>query len=183
MQTKRFVRIMTVWIVVWGIVSSMDDQDEKERLAYANHVSEEETNSPLQVEVMLRCLYLDGEVSEENVRETIYSMENFWAKYDEWQFIGVKNEKLVFRKEMDDISPLLKANGYFGVTDEGILTIFNGKPYKSNIIQSFFQIDVGKLESHKRLELKEGIPIKNKDQYVEVLETFKTYSKQEMQAN
>jgi forespore regulator of the sigma-K checkpoint len=183
MQTKRFVRIMTVWIVVWGIVSSMDDQDEKERLAYANHVSEEETNSPLQVEVMLRCLYLDGEVSEENVRETIYSMENFWAKYEEWQFIGVKNEKLVFRKEMDDISPLLKANGYFGVTDEGILTIFNGKPYKSNIIQSFFQIDVGKLESHKRLELKEGIPIKNKDQYVEVLETFKTYSKQEMQAN
>ena len=110
-------------------------------------------------------------------------MENFWTKYDEWQFIGVKNEKLVFRKEMDDISPLLKANGYFGVTDEGILTIFNGKPYKSNIIQSFFQIDVGKLESHKRLELKEGIPIKNKDQYVEVLETIKTYSKQEMQAN
>jgi forespore regulator of the sigma-K checkpoint len=92
MQTKRFVRIMTVWIVVWGIVSAVDDQDEKERLAYANHVSEEETNSPLQVEVMLRCLYLDGEVSEENVRETIYSMENFWAKYDEWQFIGVKNE-------------------------------------------------------------------------------------------
>ena len=87
-----------------------------------------------------------------------------------------------FSKKAEDISPLLKANGYFGVTDDGILTIFNGKPYKSHIIQSFFQIDVGKLESTKREELIKGIPIKTKDRYVEVLETFKTYSK-EKQAN
>ena len=82
--------------------------------------SEAETNFPLQVEVMLRYMYLDGEISEETVTETIYTMENFWAKYEEWQFIGVKNDKLVFLKEMDDISPLFKANGYFGVTEEGI---------------------------------------------------------------
>ena len=183
MPTKSFFRILTVVVVVWGIVSAVGPQGENKRLAYANQFSEAETNFPLQVEVMLRCMYLDGEISEEIVTETIYTMENFWAKYEEWQFIGVKNDKLVFRKDMDDISPLLKANGYFGVTDEGILTIFNGKPYKSHIIQSFFQIDVGKLESRKRLELKEGIPIKSKDQYVEVLETFKTYSKQDKQAN
>ena len=59
------------------------------------------------------------------------------------------------------------------MTEEGILSIFNGKPYKSHIIQSFFQIDVGKLESHKREELKEGIPIKTKDQYIEVLRLLK----------
>ena len=183
MPTKSLYRILTVVVVVWGIVSTVDSQEESERLAYANQFSEAETNFPLQVEVMLRYMYLDGEISEETVTETIYTMENFWAKYDEWQFMGVKNDKLVFRKEMNDISPLLKANGYFGVTDEGILTIFNGKPYKSHIIQSFFQIDVGKLESRKRLELKKGIPIKSKDQYVEVIETFKTYSKQDKQAN
>ena len=183
MPTNSFFRILTVVIVVWGIVSGVGRQGENERFVYANGFSEAETDLPLQVEVMLRCMYLDGEISEETVTETIYSMENFWAKYEEWQFIGIKNDKLMFRKEMDDISPLLKANGYFGVTDEGILTIFNGKPYKSHIIQSFFQIDVGKLESRKRLELKEGIPIKSKDQYVEVLETFKTYSKQDKQAN
>ncbi len=107
-------------------------------------------------------------------------MENFWAKYDEWQLIGMENQKLIFYKKMDDISPLLKANGYFGVTDDGILTIFNGRPYKSHIIQSFFQIDVGKLESRKREELLKGIPIKTKDRYVEVLETFKSYTKQDI---
>lgn len=183
MPTKSFYRVFTVVVVVWGIVSAVDLQRESKGLAYANEFPKEETNFPLQVEIMLRCMYLDGEISEETVTETIYSMENFWAEYEEWQFIGVKNDKLVFRKDMDDISPLLKANGYFGVTDEGILTIFNGKPYKSHIIQSFFQIDVGKLESRKRMELKKGIPIKSKDQYVEVLETFKTYSKQDKQAN
>jgi len=86
---------------------------------------------------------------------------------------------MVFRKQMDDISPLLKANGYFGITEDGVLTIFNGRPDRSRIIQSFFQIDVRKLESKKQEELIQGIPIKTKDRYVEVLETFKPYSKRE----
>ena len=71
----------------------------------------------------------------------------------------MKNDKLVFLKEMDDISPLFKSEWIFWCDGGRILTIFNGKPYKSHIIQSFFQIDVGKLESHKRLELKKGIRI------------------------
>lgn len=137
---------------------------------------------PVEVEVVLKCIYLDGEISEETVTEKIYILENFWAKYDDWQFIGMEKSKLVFQKQMNDISPLLKANGYFGVTEDGTLSIFNGRPYKSHIIQSFFQIDVGKLESQIRKELKKGIPIKTKDRYEEVLETFKTYSK-EKEAN
>lgn len=84
---------------------------------------------------------------------------------------------MVFRKQVDDISPLLKANGYFGITEDGVLTIFNGRPDQLRIIQSFFQIDIKKLESKKQEELLQGIPIKTKDRYVEVLETFKQYSK------
>ena len=83
---------------------------------------------------------------------------------------------MVFRKQVNDISPLLKANGYFGVTDEGVLTIYNGRPDQSMIIQSFYQIDVNKLESRVQQELLQGIPIKTKDRYVEVLETFKPYT-------
>jgi forespore regulator of the sigma-K checkpoint len=56
------------------------------------------------------------------------------------------------------------------------LTIFNGRPGQSRIIQSFFQIDIRKLESKRQEELIQGIPIKTKDQYVQVLETFKPYS-------
>ncbi|WP_338470376.1 BofC C-terminal domain-containing protein [Niallia sp. XMNu-256] len=181
MQTKQFyysnIRLLLVWVLVLvGFLFGLQNH------AFAETESNEEKRQPFTVEVILKCLYMDGEISEETVTETIYSMENFWAKYDDWQYIGMENNKMVFQKRADDISPLLKSNGYFGVTDDGILSIFNGKPYKSHIIQSFFQIDVGKLESTKREELKNGIPVKTKDRYVEVLETYKNYSK-EKQAN
>lgn len=138
---------------------------------------------PIEVEVVLERVYLDGEVSEELVKENIYSLESFWSKYDDWQLINMEERSVVFRKQVDDISPLLKANGYFGITEDGVLTIYYGRPEKLKIIQSFFQIDVGKLESTKHEQLKKGIPIKNKDRYVEVLETFKNYTIQDKQAN
>lgn len=131
---------------------------------------------PLHLEIVLERIYLDGEVSEEVVRENSLSMDNLWEKYRHWHLKKMAGSKIVFSKKVDDISPLLKANGYFGITDKGVLTIFNGKPAQANIIQSFFQIDIRKLESHKQQELIDGIPIKTKDHFVEVLETFKTYS-------
>ncbi|WP_428909248.1 BofC C-terminal domain-containing protein [Niallia sp. Krafla_26] len=181
MQTEGFIHTIIRTIIIW-ILILVGFQFGIQHHAFAETGTIEEEKTPITVDVLLKCLYMDGEISEETVTETIYSMENFWAKYEDWQFIGMENNKMVFHKKADDISPLLKANGYFGVTDDGILTIFNGRPYKSHIIQSFFQIDVGKLESRKREELKNGIRIKTKDRYVEVLETFKTYSK-EKQAN
>jgi forespore regulator of the sigma-K checkpoint len=132
---------------------------------------------PILVEVILQRTYLDGEISEEKVIEEIWSMEHFWVKYEQWELVDTFDKGLIFKKQMDDISPLLKANGYFGITDDGTLTIFNGRPHQTNIIQSFFQLNIEKLESRKHLELKEGIPIKTKDRYVNVLETFKPYYK------
>ncbi|WP_243386192.1 intercompartmental signaling factor BofC [Bacillus kexueae] len=136
-----------------------------------------EVNGPLTVRVVLERIYMDGEKSEEIVEEQILSMEDFWAQYADWELITQNEDEIIFQKYIDDISPLLKANGYFGIQEDGTLSIFNGKPTNGyHIIQSFFQIDVGKLESHKQTELKEGIPIKNKNQYLEVIEAFKSYS-------
>lgn len=144
-----------------GIAARLDDQLEKE---------------PLHITVILERSYLDGEVSQEVVKETCWSMEDFWAKYEEWRLVSRDKTKMVFRKQVDDISPLLKANGFFGITKDGVLTIFNGRPDHSRIIQSFFQIDMKRLESKKQEELMQGIPILTKDRYVQVLETFKPYS-------
>jgi forespore regulator of the sigma-K checkpoint len=135
-----------------------------------------ETDKPLNMTVILERVYLDGEISQEVVHEKCWSLENFWAKYDQWQLTDMDESTMVFRKQVNDISPLLKANGFFGITENGVLTIFNGRPDQLRIIQSFFQIDIKKLESSKQEELNQGIPIKTKDRYVEVLETFKPYS-------
>lgn len=139
-------------------------------------VMDTQKSEPLAMKIVLERIYLDGEVSEETIQENIFSLENFWAKYDQWKLKEIDEKTIVFSKQMDDISPLLKANGYFGISDKGVFSIFNGKPGQSRIIQSFFQIDVKKLESSKQKELHDGIPIKNKDRYVKVLETFKSYS-------
>jgi forespore regulator of the sigma-K checkpoint len=77
---------------------------------------------------------------------------------------------------MDDISPLLKANGYFGITNDGTVTIFNGKPDHEDIIHSFFQIDIKKLEGKKQNELLKGIPVKSVEDFNSVLKALKPYS-------
>lgn len=84
--------------------------------------------------------------------------------------------RIVFKKYVDDISPLLKSNGFFGVTDDGTLSIFNGKPDVTNVIHSFFQIDIGKLETKTQKELVKGIPVRTKEDFLHVLEAFKPYS-------
>ncbi|AST92715.1 regulator [Sutcliffiella cohnii] len=138
-----------------------------------------EVTGPLKLTVVLERIYVDGEVSEEVLEETIWAMEDFWADYEDWQLVTQDEEQVVFQMHIDDISPLLKSNGYFGITEEGILTIFDGKPdAKSKIIQSFYQIDVEKLESHKHNLLKNGIKVFSKDEYEQVLEAFKAYSAQ-----
>lgn len=138
--------------------------------------------APVIVQVILERKYLDGEISQETLRETVVSFEDFWEKYRGWKLVDMDINRVVFREEVDDISPLLKANGYFGIDDDGRLSIFNGKPDEANVIQSFYQLDVGKLESAKHEELKRGIPVRNKEQFVKVLETFQSYTSPEQEA-
>lgn len=136
-----------------------------------------EVTGPLTVNVILQRQYLDGKTSEEVVTETIWSMEDFWAQYRDWQLVDQKEGQMIFRQTIDDISPLLKANGYFGISEDGTLTIFKGLPEQSEeVIQSFFQIDISKLESRQQQELKKGIPVVSKDHYIQVIESFKTLS-------
>ncbi|UCZ54346.1 intercompartmental signaling factor BofC [Bacillus shivajii] len=128
------------------------------------------------VEVILQRHYLDGEVSEETVEETIWSMEDFWSFYDDWQLVDQGEDQVVFKQDLNDISPLLKMNGYFGLSDEGTLNIYNGRPDDNEVIQSFFQINTSRLKSHLHDELVEGIPVSSKDQYLQVLKTYEKYA-------
>lgn len=116
---------------------------------------------------------MDGEESEEVVKELVFALEDFWAKYESWQLVDMDEDRLIFKKKVDDISPLLKMNGYFGITNDGTLSIFNGKPEESDVIQSFFQIDVKKLESSQHMRLMQGIPVKSKEEYAKVVESMK----------
>lgn len=126
--------------------------------------------------IILERVFVDGEVSEEILHEPYLSTKEYIKKYKNWKLVEMDDAQIVFQKQVDDISPLLKSNGYFGISNDGTLSIFNGKPNKADIIQSFFQIDMKKLEGKKQEELLKGIPIKSKEDYTSVLETLKRYS-------
>ena len=93
MQTKRLFHTMFRSVLVWVfiLVGFLLVEYKLERLRKRGQMK----NGILRLRsnVLLKCLYMDGEISEETVTETIYSMENFWAKYEDWQFIGMENDK------------------------------------------------------------------------------------------
>ncbi|GGJ67195.1 forespore regulator of the sigma-K checkpoint [Anoxybacillus voinovskiensis] len=133
--------------------------------------------SPMQLTILLERMYLDGQVSEEIRKETVMSMHEIWKKYSDWQLVDLDDKQIVFQKTINDISPLAKANGYFGLTKDGTLSIFEGKPTPSSrIIQSFFQIDVKKLESRKQQQLKKGIRVVSKARYEDILATYRPFA-------
>ncbi|GAA0334194.1 hypothetical protein GCM10008967_26220 [Bacillus carboniphilus] len=172
----RVVLLVVLVLAAYGIVFL--DSNELTREEVQAKETTASVMKPLVVRVVLERNYIDGEISEEIVYEKILAMEDFWSKYSDWQLVDMEEGIVKFTKDVDDISPLLKTTGYFGITNDGVLSIFNGLPSQDRIIQSFFQIDMRKLESIERQKLEKGIRISNKDQYVEVLKTFRSYSKE-----
>jgi forespore regulator of the sigma-K checkpoint len=136
----------------------------------------QQENNPIERKVILQRMYLDGELSEEKLTETIWTMEDFWLKYQGWKVVDQNENQIVLKKKENDISPLLKANGYLGMKKDGTLSIFIGRPEHAKIIHTFYQIDVGKLEVYKQEELQKGIPIVNKDQYKQLIKEYEPYS-------
>lgn len=128
------------------------------------------------ITVILQRTYLDGEVSEEVFTENPQQLEQVLRQYKDWQIIDRDDVEIVLQKRINDISPLLKTSGYFGVSKEGILQIFKGMPSSDHVIQSFFQIDTKKLKTDRRQQLEKGIRIESKERFAEVLEEMKSYS-------
>lgn len=135
-----------------------------------------EKDWPQEIKVILQREYLDGELSEEKVTELFWTIEKFKNKYAGWKIIELTKNHIVLHKMENDISPLLKTNGYFGMTEDGTLSIYNGKPEDDKIIHTFFQIDVGKLEVYQQEELQQGIQIISKDQFNSLMKEYREYA-------
>lgn len=129
-----------------------------------------------EITVLLERRYIDGEVSEEVRNEKKQSIKKILAKYHDWKVVDLEEDEIVLQKKINDISPLMKTNGYIGLSKDATLSIFNGKPKNKEVIQSFFQLDIKKLEGHKQELLKKGVRITSKKSYEKWVETLKPYS-------
>ncbi|WP_127589013.1 BofC C-terminal domain-containing protein [Paenibacillus koleovorans] len=97
--------------------------------------------------------------------------------------ILLKNDRVVMQELIDDLSPSCKDSAYFGMDKDGNLSLFDGVPAGQKVIRTFFQLNVGFLESSLQREaveqLKEGIRVKDLLEYNSVLSTFSEFAVEE----
>lgn len=97
-----------------------------------------------------------------------------WAGYIE------SENNLVVQETVDDLSPHCKENAYMSLDKEGNLTLFDGKPKDEKAIRTFFQLDVGSMETSLPAgvleQLQNGIRVQDIEEYNSVLSTFGDYA-------
>lgn len=86
-------------------------------------------------------------------------------------------------REISDLSPLCKKNSYMGIGSDGQLTLFEGLPQKEKVIRTFFQLDIGSMETSLPAgvfqQLQNGIRIQDMDEYNSVISNFSDYAIEE----
>lgn len=127
---------------------------------------------PLKLTVILKEHYIDGVMETTKKEETIWSMVDFWASYEEWTLEDQQLDRVVFQRKVEDISPLTKRQGYFGLTNDGELAVFQGVPNEGKVMESFKPVPIKPLESKRESELKDGIKIKNYRHFEQVVRQY-----------
>lgn len=131
------------------------------------------------LEVVLNRTYLCGTKDEERVRVEAQTIEQLLSKYIGWEIVSVGADSVVLEKEENDISPECKEKGYFGLSPDNMLTLFNGLPGEQKVIQTFYQINTARLEASLPKEeldlLKKGIRVHDLAEYNSILSTYGEY--------
>jgi forespore regulator of the sigma-K checkpoint len=166
----RCVVTALIWLAMFGVFSDIGH-------AQAGNTRISNQVKPLTITVQVEDVYLDGDVNIESCKETIWTMDDFWKKYKGYSLVEQHEGFVRFRKQIDDISPLSKLNGYIAMTDDGILSTFHGRPDSiQKPVQLFFQVDTGRLESNAWEKLKKGIPFRSKKEFLQVIDQYKLYA-------
>lgn len=182
---KRHLGFVVLLMIVAGLALGSQglkntDADETHSVPRANNkaLEPQKVSGPKTVDVYLKRTYLAGESNVKIKPATIWSMEDFRSTYADWQAVDQDEDKVIYKKKIDDISPELKKNGYFGLSDDDRLKLYKRDSHGKKAVHSFFQINVKKLESGLYEKLQQGIPIQSKDHYKKVLSRLKPYSSQ-----
>ncbi|MFT9848405.1 BofC C-terminal domain-containing protein [Aneurinibacillus sp. REN35] len=132
------------------------------------------------VDVVLKRVYLCGESEEEIKKETVASSDELLMRYQDWTFVSRQRNVYTFEKKLNDLSPYCKEHAYFGLSENGELTLFDGVPENGKVIQTFFQLNTEKLESSLPVDemkiLRKGIRITDAAEYNSIISTYSEFS-------
>lgn len=144
----------------------------------------QQVNTGIEMILDFETHYVVGEDLLETKTEFVKSIDEIKDKYPDWEVIEVNDNRIMLSRNVEDISPECKNRTYFSLNSDGYLTLFSGDPNnKSNenpIIETFFRIDIDKLESSLPSEpveeLYDGILIQDLAEFNSVLSTFSEFS-------
>jgi forespore regulator of the sigma-K checkpoint len=107
-------------------------------------------------------------------------LESLLKQHPDWKGrLNAKGEVWLDRK-VEDLSELCKQHAYMGLSINGQLTLFEGPPKKEKVIRTFFQLDVGSMETALPEgvygQLQQGIRVQDMNEYNSVISTFSDFA-------
>jgi forespore regulator of the sigma-K checkpoint len=134
------------------------------------------------VTLLVETKYLCGTETEFKQFEDIQTVQQWLTSAGADTTVKEQSDHtvVVVREVLDDLAPICKEEGYFGLSEEGILTLYQGPPHEKRVIETFYRIDTRKLESMKTPSqeegLQEGIRIQDVADYWDVLSRYGQYA-------
>lgn len=126
--------------------------------------------------LVLTRTYLCGVRDEEHKPVTLDRLPDVMVDYKGWEIVSADSTKMILLKREHDLSPACKENGHFGISEDGMLTLFHGLPKEQEVVQAFYRINTAKMEASLSKEevdsLKRGIRIRDLAEYNSVLSTY-----------
>ena len=167
---------LTVGIVI-GIAlmaPPLSEQASVQKLISVGSESAQQVGKPFTL--VLTRSYLCGVRDEEHKPVAAHLLPDAMAEYKGWEIVSGDASKLILLKREHDLSPACKENGHFGLSEDGILTLFHGLPQEQEVIQTFYRINTAKMEASMSKEevenLKRGIRVHDLAEYHSVLSTY-----------
>lgn len=134
-------------------------------------------------DVYIRKMYVCGEENLLLGRMDTDEVISLHDEHPQWNVEFGDDGNVTFAEKIDDLSPACKNNAYFGLDKAGNLSLYEGPPDDEKVIRTFFQLNIGYLESSLQPEaidqLKDGIRVLDMEEYNSVLSTFSEFAVEE----
>lgn len=155
--------------------------EQEQTVGFQAEPKQENTSKGEPIQLRLLRTYLCGVKTEEQ-RQTEQTLAQVLAEHNGWEIVSAQEGHLVLHKMVNDLAPSCKENGYFGLSGDGFLTLFDGLPREQKIVQAFYPLDLEKMESSlpkAEVELlKQGIRVRDLAEYNSVLSTYDDFQRQ-----
>jgi len=137
------------------------------------------------IDVTIRNMYRLGPPVLEHHHLSPEALQQFLMEEPDLVLVEMNDGERVYERRIDDLSPEIKERGRFGISPDGTMIFYEeGADGEKNILETFFQLNLDRLESDAGETLKAlkiGIRVRSWQEYEHVLKVFQSYAKKDEQ--